>query len=310
MHGHLLLSPPPPECQSGSAPGPADTGHEHTPAWRALAFALAALLAQSNQARVADAEHHSSELVRQQAAHARDVLRDRERFLRLVGHELKTPTAVIRAYTDLLDAQLAAASTLSATVREVVGHIRAQANVMSRLIESVLDVQRLRLGRVPLELGHVDLVQLANTVAEQVQHTTREHVIRVVAPDPPPPLPADGTRVRQVLVNLLENAVKYSASGAIEVRVGHWRRAGRPSVIVAVRDEGPGIDPANFDHIFDPFQQGSERPIRGHVGLGLGLYVARQVARAHQGDVWAESRGEGHGSTFYLALPLDLESAS
>ena len=79
---------------------------------------------------------------------------------------------------------------------------------------------------------------------------------------------------------------------------------------MAIRDEGAGIDPENLDRIFDLFQQGSGAPVRGHVGLGLGLYVARQVARAHRGDVWADSRGKGQGSTFYLALPLDFASAS
>jgi signal transduction histidine kinase len=152
----------------------------------------------------------------------------------------------------------------------------------------------------------VDLVQLARTVADQVQKTSPEHVIRVsVAPDPPSPLLADRARLRQVLANLLENAVKYSAGGEIEVRVGTDLRDGRAFAIVAVRDQGAGIDPANLDRIFNLFEQGSETPVRGHVGLGLGLYVARQIARAHEGDVWAESRGAGQGSTFYLALPVD-----
>jgi signal transduction histidine kinase len=171
-------------------------------------------------------------------------------------------------------------------------------------------MQRLRLGKLPLQISRIDLVQLARTVANQVQQTTPEHVIRVVAPDPPPPLLADRARVRQVLANLLENAVKYSAGGEIEIRISRGRRNGRDCAIVAIRDEGAGIDPENLNRIFDLFQQGSGAPVRGHVGLGLGLYVARQVARAHRGDVWADSRGKGQGSTFYLALPLDFASPS
>jgi len=116
--------------------------------------------------------------------------------------------------------------------------------------------------------------------------------------------------VRQVLANLLENAVKYSAHGEIEIRISRGRRNGRDCAIVAIRDEGAGIDPENLDRIFDLFHQGSANPVRGHVGLGLGLYVARQVAHAHQGEVWAESPGTGQGSTFYLALPLDFASPS
>jgi signal transduction histidine kinase len=180
---------------------------------------------------------------------------------------------------------------------------------MSGLIEAVLDVQRLRLAKLPLEVGRVDLAQLVRTVAEQVQQTTRAHIIQVLTLHAPVPLLADRARVRQVLTNLLENAAKYSADGEIEVRVGTGQRDGRDRAIVAVRDNGVGIDTANLDRVFDLFHQGSVQPVRGHVGLGLGLYVARQIARAHQGDVWAESRGEGRGSTFYLALPLDFAPA-
>jgi two-component system CheB/CheR fusion protein len=225
-----------------------------------------------------------------------------------VAHELKTPAAVIKAYAELLDAQLADASTPPSTLREVVGNIRDQADLMGDLIEAVLDVQRLRLGKLPLQISRVDLAELARTVANQVQLTSPEHVIHVVELNPPPPLLADRARVRQVLANLLENSVKYSAGGEIEIRISRGQRNGRDCAIVAIRDEGAGIDPENLDRIFDLFQQGSASPVRGHVGLGLGLYVARQVARAHQGDVWAESRGKGHGSTFHLALPLDFAS--
>jgi signal transduction histidine kinase len=228
----------------------------------------------------------------------------------VVAHELKTPAAVIKAYAELLDAQLADASTPPSTLREVVANIRDQADLMSGLIEGVLDMQRLRLGKLPLQIDRIDLNQLARTVANQVQQTTPEHVIRVVAPDPPPPLLADRARVRQVLANLLENAVKYSAGGEIEIRISRGRRNGRDCAIVAVRDEGAGIDSANLERIFDLFHQGSANPVRGHVGLGLGLYVARQVAHAHQGEVWAESPGKGQGSTFYVALPLDFAPAS
>ncbi len=306
MPAHLMHSPPAPDTQPQSSAEPPVTEHRDAGGWGRLAATLVGLLAQSDQARLADAERHSSELASQQAVHDLDLLQDRESFLGLVAHELKTPAAVIKAYAELLDAQLANTSTPYASLHEVVGHIREQADAMSGLIEAVLDVQRLRLGKLPLEVGRVDLVQLVRTVAEQVQQTTRAHIIQVKVLHAPMPLLADRARVRQVLTNLLENAVKYSTDGEIELRVWTGQRDGRDCAIVAVRDNGVGIDTANLDRVFDLFQQGSGQPVRGHVGLGLGLYVARQIARAHQGDVWAESRGEGRGSTFYLALPLDF----
>jgi signal transduction histidine kinase len=279
--------------------------------WRALALGLAGLLAQSDRARAAEAHRHESELANQRLAHDRDLLQDREAFLGVVAHELKTPAAVIKAYAELLDAQLADGATRPSTLREVVGNIRDQADLMSRLIEALLDVQRLRLGKLPLQVGRINLAQLVRAVAAQVQQTTSDHVIRVVvAPGAPERLLADKARVRQALTNLLENSVKYSAGGEIEVRVDPGQRDGRMCAIVAVQDQGMGIDAANLDRVFELFQQGSASPVRGHMGLGLGLYIARQIARAHEGDVWAKSRGKGQGSTFYLALPLDSCSNS
>jgi signal transduction histidine kinase len=115
----------------------------------------------------------------------------------------------------------------------------------------------------------------------------------------------DRRRIRQVLVNLLENAVKYSDPGEIQVKVGRADVDGHPMALLSVRDHGIGLDAGDVDRIFDRFVQASSGPVRGHAGLGLGLYVARQIARAHGGDVWAESDGRGRGSTFHFRLPLE-----
>jgi two-component system phosphate regulon sensor histidine kinase PhoR len=101
-----------------------------------------------------------------------------------------------------------------------------------------------------------------------------------------------------VLSNLLENAVKYSAGGTIQVRVA--LRPGPPrQAIVSVHDQGPGLESGQLDRIFAPFEAEQRS-----VGLGLGLYLARQIAQIHGGDVWAESRGRMGGSTFSLVLPV------
>jgi two-component system phosphate regulon sensor histidine kinase PhoR len=101
-----------------------------------------------------------------------------------------------------------------------------------------------------------------------------------------------------VLSNLLENALKYAAGGTIQVRLGVRTDVGK--AIVAVRDQGPGLDKSQLDRIFVPFEQAERR----NVGLGLGVYVARQIAQIHGGDLWAESRGPMNSSTFILALPI------
>jgi signal transduction histidine kinase len=283
-------------------------------AWRGLALSLFQALSESHAGRAADAERHDSEQAAQRASFEYQIVQDREDFLGLVAHELKTPVAVIKAYAELLEAQMAEqqlSEASRATMREVVAHMLDQAELMSGLIEEILDVQRVQLGRLPLEVSRLDLLQLARSAAEEVAQATHVRTISVDSADPLPPVQVDRRRIRQVLVNLLENAVKYSDDcGAIHVRLGRGDYEGRPVALLSVRDEGIGLEPGDLDRIFDRFVQASGAPVRGHAGLGLGLYVARQIARAHGGDVWGESTGRGRGSTFFLRLPLDSSLAT
>jgi signal transduction histidine kinase len=246
---------------------------EDSCAWRSRAFALGSLLAQTQaQQRGAD------------------------RLVGLVVHELKTPVAVIKAYAELLEAQSEQHAT-AIRPRELMAHILEQADLMADWVKAMLEVQHLQSGELRLARSRVDLVQLAWTVAEELQQTTRLHHIRVVTANPPPTsILVDRLRVRQVLANLLENAIKYAAGGTIQVRVG----VQDAHAIVSVHDEGRGLDRTELERIFAPFEQSTRRG----VGLGLGLYLGRQIARVHGGDLWAESHGRGNGSTFILRLPM------
>jgi two-component system phosphate regulon sensor histidine kinase PhoR len=276
-------------------------------AWRWLAVSAIQALSESRASRVADAERHAVEQSEQEATLQRRMIQDREDFLAVVAHELKTPVAVVKAYAELLEVQLAEAGLSGQPRRaivEVVEHVREQADLMSGLIEEVLDVQRVQLGKLPLEISRFDLVQLARSVAEELARATQSQAIHVAVAEPPPYVHADRRHVRQVLVNLLENAVKYSDGGDIEVVVGLAEYEGRAVALVSVHDQGVGLAPTNLERIFDRFVQADNEPVRGHEGLGLGLYVARQLALAHGGYVWAESPGKGCGSTFYFRLPI------
>jgi signal transduction histidine kinase len=282
-------------------------------AWRALALSLVQALTESHADRRADAERHLEQQAVQQASHERQIVQDREDFLGLVAHELKTPVAVIKAYAELLEAQMGDPENSTEgrrAMREVVVHIVDQAELMSALIEEILDVQRVQLGKLPLEVSHVDLAQLAKSAGEEVAQATRTRTISVESTEPLPPVEIDRRRIRQVLVNLLENAVKYSDQGEIQVTVGRENVDSRSMAVLSVRDYGIGLEAGDLDRIFNRFVQASSGPVRGHAGLGLGLYVARQIARAHGGDVWAESAGRGRGSTFYLRLPLETRLAA
>jgi signal transduction histidine kinase len=236
-----------------------------------------------------------AELERQQAD-----TRAREEFIGIVSHELKTPVAVMQAYLEVLLRRAEREGRTSEI--DLLQRVADQAERMLEMVEQLLDVQRIQAGLLPLELGRFDLAALARGVAEELQLTTNQHHIEVLAPQPVVVV-ADRRRLIQVLTNLLNNAIQYSPGGGrIEVRVQRDDAAGQ--AIVAVEDRGVGIPREQRERIFERFFRLSRGLHRGHFGLGVGLFIARELVRRHNGDMWVESE-EGRGSTFYFRLPLE-----
>ncbi|HZR97613.1 MAG TPA: GAF domain-containing sensor histidine kinase [Chloroflexota bacterium] len=245
-------------------------------------------------------------------------------FLSVVSHELKTPVAVIKAYTEVLQGRAARAG--AAADEEVLARIGEQADRMLALVEQFLDLQRIGAGLMPLEESRFDLADLARRIAQATQVTTTAHQLQVIA-NRPVYVRADRRRIEQVLQNLLDNAIKYSpAGGPIEVRV----EAGPPPLpppaeepravdvasveralvprrgevaVVRVTDRGIGISADEARRVFERFYQADNVPVRGHVGLGLGLYISREIITRHGGEMGVESEA-GKGSTFWFTLPL------
>jgi signal transduction histidine kinase len=158
---------------------------------------------------------------------------------------------------------------------------------------------RLEAGRVQLQLEQIDLAETTRHVLEQMKPLCEDHPVEIAFPAPLPKVPADSALAELTLRQLIGNAAKYSRphtpidiSGTVE----------NGSVVVSVRDQGPGIAEADLPHIFDRFYRG--RHTKNHVaGAGLGLFIAREIVRAHGGEIWAEST-PGSGSIFHFSLPL------
>ncbi|HLH23899.1 MAG TPA: GAF domain-containing sensor histidine kinase [Chloroflexota bacterium] len=266
----------------------------------------------------------NAELARRRAAVARAEVEQQAKqdFLSVVSHELKTPVAVIKAYTEVLEGR-AARRGAAAADKDVLARIGEQADRMLGLVEQFLDLQRIEAGLMPLEESRFDLAELARRLAQATQVTTTAHQIQVEAPRPVY-VRADRRRIEQVLQNLLDNAIKYSPEGGpivVRVEVGPpplpvlpsgqedaapARRdfpAGRETAVVRVEDRGIGISPAAAQRVFERFYQAGNVPVRGHVGLGLGLYISREIITRHGGEMGVAS-AEGRGSTFWFTLPL------
>ena len=227
----------------------------------------------------------------------------RQEFLGIVSHELKTPVAVMRAYTELM-LRRAEKAGKSGDV-DVLRRMSDQSERMLAMIEQLLDSRRLEAGLLALEVGHFDLSDLVRRVAHDVEVAARSHQISVETAGRAT-IRADRRRIEEVVTNLLDNAVKYSPPGGT-VRVKLWREAEgtpRDSVVLSVSDDGPGVDRRDQPRLFERFYQAPGRLHKGRAGLGLGLYISRELARRHGGDIWLESE-RGRGATFFVRLPVN-----
>jgi signal transduction histidine kinase/ActR/RegA family two-component response regulator len=237
----------------------------------------------------------------QQALLAADQAKDE--FLAMLGHELRNPLSSIVASAHVLRlSKPGAAAALQA--HEVIDR---QAQQMARLVEDLLDVSRLAMGKVTLHREMLDLAALAERVLRTWQQTRRSRAARVHSKLASVWVQADRVRLEQILSNLLDNAEKFSQAGQrIEVHVG--READK--AILQVRDEGQGIAAEELPHIFKLFVQGPQSFDRPQGGIGLGLTLVKRLAQMHGGEVAVSSAGRGQGALFTVRLPAIEEPTS
>jgi signal transduction histidine kinase len=172
-----------------------------------------------------------------------------------------------------------------------------QSDRLVSMINNLLDVSRLQLDRLSVELERVDLVELARDYCERYGALVEEWRLSCLVVEGAVVVNGDPARLEEVLSNLLDNAVKFSPKGS-RITLGVGRNG--PVAQLKVQDEGSGIAPEHLPRIFERFY----KPTPQVPGLGVGLHVSKAIMERHGGRIWAESEGEGKGSTFYVELPL------
>jgi signal transduction histidine kinase len=227
----------------------------------------------------------------------REFDRLKDEFIAVISHELRTPlTSVYGAALTLQKRDVS--EDVQAALLNIVSD---EAGRLARLLDDALSASRLHADRETFDIAPIDGAEVALVVVDAArQRLTGGLELELVSPTGLPLVAADRDKVRQVLVNLLENAIKYSPDGGrIEVRVD---RAG-PALRFSVRDEGIGIAPSEQARIFERFHRLDPNMTRGVSGTGLGLYICRELVQHMDGRIWVTSR-EGAGSTFTFDLPL------
>jgi PAS domain S-box-containing protein len=241
---------------------------------------------------------------------AEDASRAKSAFLANMSHELRTPLNAIIGYSEMLDEEMRERG-----LRELLPDLRRVHDAgkhLLNLINDILDVSKIEAGRMDLVVEEFDVRAVVDEVAQTIQPlaTGGGNRLEVSCPDRVGTMRGDPTRVRQVLLNLLSNAAKFTEKGSIRLEVGRGSINGSPAVCFRVSDTGIGIAPEQLEKLFQPFMQADSSATRKYGGTGLGLMISRQLAYKMGGDVSVDS-AVGKGSTFTVLLPRDVgESAS
>lgn len=248
--------------------------------------------------------------------------RAKSEFLANMSHELRTPLNHIMGFTELIVGKNF--GDLNEKQEEYLGDVLTSSRHLLSLINDILDLSKVEAGKFELEPANVDLKVLFASSPTMIKEKSLKHGIKISmdVDGIPETIQADERKLKQIMYNLLSNAVKFTPDGgeirivaeSVEGRNGNGAdqrlkdmsyRQGPPQkfVRISVRDSGIGIKPEDLERIFDPFEQLESSTSRRFQGTGLGLSLTKRLVELHGGSIWAESEGEGKGSTFSFLIP-------
>jgi PAS domain S-box-containing protein len=235
---------------------------------------------------------------------AQEANRAKADFLAIMSHELRTPLNAIMGYSDLLDAEIS--GPVTGAQRRQIGRVRASARHLLQLIEEILAYARMESGSEEMTVEHVRAEEVAAQAVASMESLAIARQLRLeLHADGRTSISTDVGKLRQILVSLISNAIKFTDAGGVDVRV----ITGDDSVRFEIIDSGIGLSPDQIQRVFEPFWQAEPPTTRRAGGTGLGLSVARRYARLLGGDITARSESDG-GATFVLELPRQPAAAS
>jgi PAS domain S-box-containing protein len=229
---------------------------------------------------------------------AQEANRAKDDFLAMVSHELRTPMTAILGWAKLMRNERD-----PAILGEAVAAIEGSAQAQAQLIDDILDVSRIRVGKLRMHFEEAHLADVVEQAVETVRllAEAKNIELRVDMKSRDAAVRGDRQRLQQVVLNLLSNAVKFTPDGG---RVSITLQKNDTQACITVSDTGSGIPPDFLPHLFERFRQAETNQTRTHGGLGLGLSIAQYIVATHGGSIRAESEGEGKGATFTVELPL------
>jgi signal transduction histidine kinase len=245
-----------------------------------------------------------TEELKQRAEELQELDRLKSGFLANMSHELRTPLNSILGFADVMLMELD--GPLTSTMNDDLKLIQKNGQHLLHLINDVLDMAKIESGRMnlnPEKFRLQDVLEEVNSITSTLASEKNIALFIEEDSDRDVEIYADNTRIRQVMINLVNNAIKFTEKGKIAIRAGKLDGA---TVLIAVKDTGLGIPPEKLEDIFQEFTQVDTSTTRKAGGTGLGLPISRRLIEMHGGHLWAESTGvPGEGSTFCVELPIE-----
>lgn len=234
--------------------------------------------------------------------HLQQLDKTKSEFLSIASHQLRTPISGIKGYLSMiLEGDF---GKMDNKPKEILQQIYDNTERLNGLINDFLDVSRIERGKLIMERQETDITEMVQSIVTNFQPVTAERNLKFTFTPPKTPLPklsVDPNKLRQVFLNLIDNAIKYTPKGEVNVAL----EARGNAVHFEVKDTGVGLEPGSADKLFRPFVRAADASKTNTTGSGLGLYVARKIIQYHGGSISAESPGKGKGTTFTVEIPFD-----
>jgi signal transduction histidine kinase len=231
--------------------------------------------------------------------------KSRAEFMSFASHQLQTPLTAIRGYASLL--LEGSGGELTATQNDMIGKISVSSVRTIQLVDDYLNISRIESGKLQFTFSDWHLEDICQEVISTLALKANEKKLSLTFNKPNVPLPIvniDGPKVREVISNLVDNAIKYTPSGGVTVDIAQQKADDSDCIRVTVSDTGLGISKEEMPYLFAKFSRGNNKERLKIKGTGLGLYVGKVMIENNGGKIWAESEGEGKGSKFSIDIPI------
>jgi signal transduction histidine kinase len=222
-------------------------------------------------------------------------------FMSIVSHQLRTPLSIVKGHLSMIQEGLYDKEPEKKA--KILNDVYEANERLIGLVNDVLNASRIQSGRVEISKEKADITKVIKDVVEKLMPSAKEKGLKMIFHEPEKQIPKiniDVSKVENILINFIDNAIKYTNDGSVEVYL-HQEEDG---VVISIKDTGDGMNQEELEKLFETFSRGGAGKKYWIQGAGLGLYIARRFVEMHGGKTWAESEGKGKGSSFYIKLPI------